>query len=79
MLLAQATCYRYPVCSSSTFSPMRQRTKPPGPGGVTTELFPQFKTDGASRKGNEKSDDADLLFRILSAVPSFYVFSLYHS
>ncbi|MBR6817185.1 MAG: FAD:protein FMN transferase [Acidaminococcaceae bacterium] len=44
-----------------------------------TVAFPQFKTDGASRKGNEKSDDADLLFRILSAILSFYNFSLYHS
>jgi hypothetical protein len=61
------------------FQPDEAENQTAGLGGVTTALFPQFKTDGASRKGNKKGDDADLLFRILSAVLSFYIFSLYHS
>ena len=68
-----------PCVFQQYFQPDEAENQTAGPGGVTTELFPQFKTDGASHKGNEKGDDADLLFRILSAILSFYNFSLYHS
>ena len=43
-----------PCVFQQYFQPDEAENQTAGPGGVTTELFPQFKTDGASQKEMKK-------------------------